>query len=38
LVSAFIERVMIDGQGYLDEVGYVQLIQEQLDEGLSKLR
>jgi phosphate transport system substrate-binding protein len=38
LVSAFIEWVMTEGQGYLDEVGYVQLSQEQLDEGLSKLR
>jgi phosphate transport system substrate-binding protein len=38
LVSAFIEWVMTEGQRYLDEVGYVQLSQEQLDEGLSKLR
>jgi phosphate transport system substrate-binding protein len=38
LVSAFIEWVMTEGQAYLDEVGYVQLSQEQLDEGLSKLR
>jgi phosphate transport system substrate-binding protein len=38
LVSDFIQWVMTDGQSYLDEVGYVQLSQEQLDEGLSKLR
>jgi hypothetical protein len=29
---------MTDGQAYLEEVGYVQLNREQLDEGLSKLR
>jgi phosphate transport system substrate-binding protein len=37
-VSAFIAWVMTDGQAYLDEVGYIQLSQEQLNEGLSKLR
>ena len=38
LVSAFIEWVMTEGQACLDEVGYVTLSHEQLDEGLSRLR
>jgi len=38
LVKAFIEWVMTAGQQYLGEVGYIQLTQEQLDEGLSKLK
>ena len=38
LVKTFIEWVMTEGQQYLEEVGYIQLTQEQLDEGLSKLK
>jgi len=37
LVRTFIRWVMTDGQQYLDEVGYIHLSQEQLDEGLMKL-
>lgn len=37
LVKTLIEWVMTEGQQYLEEVGYVQLTQEMLDEGLSKL-
>jgi phosphate transport system substrate-binding protein len=38
LVKIFIEWVMTEGQQYLEEVGYIQVSQEQLDEGLSKLK
>jgi phosphate transport system substrate-binding protein len=38
LVNAFIEWILTDGQQYLEEVGYIQLAQEQLDEGISKIR
>jgi phosphate transport system substrate-binding protein len=38
LVKVFIEWVMTDGQQYLREVGYVSVSQEQLNEGLSRLR
>ena len=38
LVKTFLEWVMTDGQQYLEEVGYVHLSQQQLDEGLSKLQ
>lgn len=38
LVRIFLEWVMTDGQQYLEEVGYVHLSQQQLDEGLSKLQ
>jgi phosphate transport system substrate-binding protein len=37
LVSTFIVWVMTEGQQYLEEVGYIQVSQEQLDEGLTKL-
>lgn len=37
LVSTFIVWVMTEGQQYLEEVGYIHLSQEQLDEGLGKL-
>lgn len=36
-VKAFLQWVLTEGQEYLHEVGYVQLSQEQLDEGLEKL-
>lgn len=38
LVKIFIEWVMTEGQQYLEEVGYIQVSQEQLDAGLSKLK
>jgi phosphate transport system substrate-binding protein len=38
LVKTFIEWVLTEGQSYLEEVGYVQLTQEQLDGELSKLK
>lgn len=38
LVKTFIEWVLTEGQQYLEEVGYIQLTQEQIDEGLSKLK
>jgi len=37
LTEAFILWVMTDGQQYLEEVGYIQLSDEQLDDGLAKL-
>jgi len=37
LVNTFTQWVMTDGQQYLEEVGYIPLTQEQLDEGLLKL-
>lgn len=37
LVSTFIVWVLTDGQQYLEEVGYIHLSQEQLDDGLAKL-
>lgn len=37
LTEAFIEWVLTDGQQYLDEVGYIPLAAEQLQEGLQKL-
>lgn len=36
-VNSFLRWVMTEGQEYLDEVGYVPLSQEQLDDGLAKL-
>jgi len=38
LVNTFIEWVATEGQQYLQEVGYIQLTQEQLEEGLSRLK
>jgi len=38
LVKTFLEWIMTDGQQYLEEVGYVGLSQQQLDEGLGKLQ
>lgn len=38
LVKTFIEWVLTEGQRYLEEVGYVQLAQEQLDGELSRLK
>jgi phosphate transport system substrate-binding protein len=38
LVKTFLEWVMTDGQRYLEEVGYVHLSQQQLDEELAKLQ
>jgi phosphate transport system substrate-binding protein len=38
LLKTFVEWVLSDGQQYLEEVGYIQLPQEQLDEGLDKLK
>ncbi len=38
LVKTFLEWIMTDGQQYLEEVGYVHLSQQQLDEGLGKLQ
>lgn len=37
LVQAFLEWVMTDGQQYLEEVGYIRLSEQLLDEGLGKL-
>lgn len=38
LVQAFIEWIITDGQQFVDEAGYVQLTQDQLDESLQKIR
>jgi phosphate transport system substrate-binding protein len=37
LVKTFLEWVLTDGQKYLDEVGYIQLAGEKLDQELKKL-
>jgi phosphate transport system substrate-binding protein len=37
-VQAFIEWTLTEGQKYVAEAGYVQLAQEQLDQGLQKVR
>ncbi|MEA3374865.1 MAG: PstS family phosphate ABC transporter substrate-binding protein [Chloroflexota bacterium] len=37
-IKPFLEWVMTGGQQYLDEVGYVPVSQEQLEEGLAKLQ
>jgi len=37
-VKAFLEWVLTDGQQYLEEVGYIHLSQEQLDQWLGKLQ
>jgi phosphate transport system substrate-binding protein len=38
LTKAFIEWALTDGQAFVDEVGYIQLSQAQLQEGMEKLR
>jgi phosphate transport system substrate-binding protein len=38
LTLAFIQWVLTDGQKFIDEVGYIQLPQEMLDEAQTKLR
>jgi phosphate transport system substrate-binding protein len=38
VVQAFIEWTLTEGQKFVDEAGYVQLPQKQLDEGLQKIR
>jgi phosphate transport system substrate-binding protein len=38
LVQDFIEWIITDGQQFVDEAGYVQLTQDQLDESLQKIR
>jgi phosphate transport system substrate-binding protein len=38
LVRAFILWILSDGQKYVDEVGYIQLTKEQLEEGRRKLQ
>ncbi|MEJ2559641.1 MAG: hypothetical protein P8186_26165 [Anaerolineae bacterium] len=37
LVNTFLKWVLTDGQQYLDEVGYIQLSGEKLDQELKKL-
>ena len=37
LVKEFLEWVMTDGQQYLEEVGYIHLAEEQIDQELAKL-
>jgi phosphate transport system substrate-binding protein len=37
LVNTFLKWVLTDGQKYLDEVGYIQLAGEKLDQELKKL-
>ena len=38
LVQAFITWILTDGQKYIDEVGYIQLTPEQIDEALQKVK
>ena len=38
LVQAFMQWVITDGQKFVTEAGYVQLLQEQLEAGLQKLQ
>ena len=38
LTKAFIEWVLTDGQAFVDETGYIQLSQVQLQDGLEKLK
>ena len=38
LVQAFMQWVITDGQEFVTEAGYVQLLQEQLEAGLQKLQ
>jgi phosphate transport system substrate-binding protein len=38
LVQAFIEWTLTEGQKFVDEAGYIKLPQDQLDEGLQKVR
>jgi phosphate transport system substrate-binding protein len=38
LIKAFIEWVLTDGQAFVDETGYIQLSQAQLQEGVEKLK
>jgi len=37
LVNTFLEWILIDGQTFVGEAGYVQLTQAQLDDALTKL-
>jgi ABC-type phosphate transport system substrate-binding protein len=37
LVNAFVRWVLVEGQEYVDEVGYVALPREKLDAELGKL-
>lgn len=38
LVQSFIEWILVEGQQYVDEAGYVQLTEEQLDQALQKVQ
>ena len=38
LTKAFIEWALTDGQAFVDETGYIQLSQAQLQEGMEKLK
>jgi phosphate transport system substrate-binding protein len=38
LTQVFIEWILMDGQNYVSESGYIQLTQDQLDDSLSKVR
>lgn len=38
LVQAFITWILTDGQKYIDEVGYIQLTPEQINEALQKVK
>ncbi len=38
LVQAFIQWILIDGQGYLEEAGYIPLPPDQLDASLQKVK
>jgi len=38
LAQAFIEWILLEGQQFVGEAGYVQLTQEQLEESLQKVR
>ena len=38
LTQLFIEWILMDGQNYVSESGYIQLPQDQLDVSLSRVR
>ncbi len=38
LVKIFIQWILTDGQQYVEEVGYIPLTEERIDEGLKKLK
>lgn len=38
LVQIFIQWILTDGQQYVEEVGYIPLAEERIDDGLNKLK